>query len=390
MAEQQPQPMQQEAELIHLFRNVAQEISGVHTTTGAQGVAKITTSYQGDPKQCKEWIKSIEKYAILTQLGEDQRKLVAYQASKGAVSDFIKRYLQDHPRRTWQQLQEEKILRFSEVTVQQHALMLLRKVRQREGESVQVYAERIMSLAEDAFGGQGMQNQAIQDQLIGFFTDGLSQDFMKMKVMRDNPRNFQAAVDVSLTEQNLRKRFNLRSGKRESDWGNSSGHQPMEVDHVRPVQRCFECNKKGHIAQECRSRPKVNVVQGNPQARGFNIICWGCNKRRHILRDCRQEQSYGYGNQGPSRWYQGTSGKRHGSFHVEADGRGKNISTCKICLAGNANSCLIKVEKQKFRALVDSGADISLIRRDVYDSLKTKPTLIRQHTNVQSGTFMTL
>ena len=308
MAEQQPQPMQQEAELIHLFRNVAQEISGVHTVIGAQGVAKIITAYQGDPKQCKEWLKSIEKYAILTQLGEDQRKLVAYQASKGAVSDFIKRYLQDHPRRTWQQLQEEIILRFSEVTDPQHALMLLRKVRQKEGESVQVYAERIMSLAEDAFGGQGMQNQAIQDQLIGFFTDGLSQDFMKMKVMRDNPRNFQAAVDVSLTEQNLRKRFNLRSGKSEGTWGNSSGHQPMEVDHIRPAQRCFKCNKKGHIARDCRAKPKVNVVQGNQHARASNIICWGCNKRGHILRDCRQEQGNGYGNQGPNRWYHGSSG----------------------------------------------------------------------------------
>ena len=77
-------------------------------------------------------------------------------------------------------------------------------------------------------------------------------------------------------------------------------------------------------------------------------------------------------------------GKRNRSFHVEADGRGKNVSTYKICLAGNPNSCLIKVEKQKFRALVDSGADISLIRRDVYDSLRRKPKLIRQHTNVQS------
>ena len=58
MAGQQPQPMQQEAELIHLFRNVAQEISSeVHTTIGAQGVAKIITSYQGDPKQFKEWLK---------------------------------------------------------------------------------------------------------------------------------------------------------------------------------------------------------------------------------------------------------------------------------------------------------------------------------------------
>ena len=77
-------------------------------------------------------------------------------------------------------------------------------------------------------------------------------------------------------------------------------------------------------------------------------------------------------------------GKRHGSFHVETDGRGKNISTFKICLAGNPNSCLIKVEKQKFRGLVDSGADISLIRRDVYDSLRRKLKLIRQPTNVQS------
>ena len=76
--------------------------------------------------------------------------------------------------------------------------------------------------------------------------------------------------------------------------------------------------------------------------------------------------------------------KRHSSFNVEADGSDKNISTYKICLAGNPNSCLIKVKKQNFRALVDSGANISLIRMDFYDSLKKKPTLIRQHTNVQS------
>ena len=80
---------------------------------------------------------------------------------------------------------------------------------------------------------------------------------MKVKVMRDNSRNFQAAFDVSLTEQNLRKRFNLRSGKSESNWGDSSGHQPMEVDHIRPAQRCFKCNKKDHIARDCRVNPRL-------------------------------------------------------------------------------------------------------------------------------------
>lgn len=87
MDEQQREP---QAELVHLFRNVAHEISGLHTTIGAQGIAKIITSFEGDQKLCKEWLKSIEKYAILTQLCEDQKKLVAYLASKGAISDFIK------------------------------------------------------------------------------------------------------------------------------------------------------------------------------------------------------------------------------------------------------------------------------------------------------------
>ena len=286
MAEQEAQ-----AELIHLFRNVAHEISGVHTTIGAQGVAKIIPSYDGDPKQCKEWLKSIEKYAVLTQMGEDQRKLVAYQASKGAVSDFVKRYLQDNPGNTWPQLQEEIILRFSEVTDPQHALMLLRKVRQKEGESVQVYAERIMSLAEDAFGGQGMLNRPIQDQLVGFFTDGLYQDYMKMKVMRDNPRTFQGAVDIALTEQNLRKRFSLRSGKNQVNHETSSGHEPMEVDHLRSAKRCFHCNRKGHIAKDCRVKAKVNVVQAERPRHNPNIVCWGCNQRGHILRDCGQKEN---------------------------------------------------------------------------------------------------
>ena len=94
MAEHQPQPMQQEAELIHLFRNVAQEISGVHITIGAQGVAKIITSYQGDPKQCKEWLKSIQKYAILTQLCGHIRRDCRQEQSNGYGNQGLSRWYQ--------------------------------------------------------------------------------------------------------------------------------------------------------------------------------------------------------------------------------------------------------------------------------------------------------
>ena len=56
----------------------------------------------------------------------------------------------------------------------------------------------------------------------------------------------------------------------------------------------------------------------------------------------------------------------------------------KINLAGNPSSCLLKIEKQKFRALVDSGAEVSLMHERVYRSLKQAPKLTNKVINLQS------
>ena len=65
-----------------------------------------------------------------------------------------------------------------------------------------------MALSEDAFDNVGAADQ----QLIGFFINGLSHDDMMMKVMRDNPAMLQATIAVANAEQNLRRRIDLRSG----------------------------------------------------------------------------------------------------------------------------------------------------------------------------------
>ena len=64
---------------------------------------------------------------------------------------------------------------------------------------------------------------------------------------------------------------------------------------------------------------------------------------------------------------------------TDAKSENKNMSedipTYKINLAGTPNSCIIKIGKNKFRSLVDTGAEISLMHRWIYDSLKVKPKL---------------
>ena len=74
-------------------------------------------------------------------------------------------------------------------------------------------------------------------------------------------------------------------------------------------------------------------------------------------------------------------GKLVHSKHVEANGESKldnNMPIFKIELAYNPNSCIIKINKQKFYALLDSGDEVSLIHTRVYNSLKEKPKLKKQ------------
>ena len=94
-----------------------------------------------------------------------------------------------------------------------------------------------ITLAEEAFPNQ--QGPAIQRQLIDIFLDGLSEDYLKMKILRDNPNNLDAAIIAATNDQNVRTRFSLKTHHPVM-----SQEEPMDISHYRPMPRCFKCNKK--------------------------------------------------------------------------------------------------------------------------------------------------
>ena len=79
-------------------------------------------------------------------------------------------------------MKEQLSVRFSDVTDAQMALSLLRQTRQKTGETIHNYAERILSLVEDTYHNQG--GDAVERQLIDIFVDGLTNDQLKMKILR--------------------------------------------------------------------------------------------------------------------------------------------------------------------------------------------------------------
>ena len=165
---------------------------------------------------------------------------------------------------TWDQIKQLLAIRFSDVTDAQMALSLLRQVRQKQGETIQNSAEHILSLAEDAYDNQG--DNAVERQLIDIFVDGLQNDQLKMKILRDQPNTLQGALVVASNEMNLRNRVHLSQST-------SSKEQPMEVDHCRGQK--FRYRNRSH---------KVNSTESHRPP----IRCWNCGQHGQISRDCKQ------------------------------------------------------------------------------------------------------
>ena len=80
-----------------------------------------------------------------------------------------------------------------------------------------------------------------------------------------------------------------------------------------------------------------------------------------------------------------SAGKLEASLYCEANKeKVHDTSTYKISLAGNPNSCALKIGNQTYRGLVDSGASLSLLGLNVYKSLKQKPKITNHFVNLQS------
>ena len=57
----------------------------------------------------------------------------------------------------------------------------------------------------------------------------------------------------------------------------------------------------------------------------------------------------------------------------------------KINVSGSPNSCLLKIGKQRYRTLVDTGAECSLMHRRINDQLKNRPKLVNRKVCLQSA-----
>ncbi|BFZ00708.1 hypothetical protein BsWGS_03747 [Bradybaena similaris] len=263
-----------------VLRGIDSTLRQLKGAINSQEVNSRISPYHGDAKGFRIWIKEVEKLCTLLNLGDADKKAVAYQSSRGGVSDFLKRRGEEFPEDTWVQVKTELARRFAEITDGQHAFTVLKSVKQKSGESVQMYSEKLIALAEDAFVGQDMSNDCIDKLLIGFFVDGLQHNSLKFKLLRENPSTLGAAIETALKEENLMRRYQLRIGREDDHRFSTVDHEePMEVDQLRPARRRQDTQPHPRPV-DYHDRRRVNAVSSAP------LLRFNCGGPGHFARNC--------------------------------------------------------------------------------------------------------
>ena len=165
---------QVQREQIEISQGQLRQLSTISHLLGTQNAQASLIKYNGDPKKFQEWMRSLEKYALLVgATGSEGLKTLALQSSEGPVSDFLVRYFKNDRTCTWDRVLGELKARFADIVDSQHGLQVLRTTKQKCGEMVQVYAESLLRVAEQAWPDQPLDQALIQRQLIDIFIDGL-------------------------------------------------------------------------------------------------------------------------------------------------------------------------------------------------------------------------
>ena len=271
--------------------------------------------FSGDgAKSFKNWIKDMNQMAIVLGGDASSMKTLCARTLKDSPSDFFARICTSNDNVTWDQIQELFKTRYCDYTDTTLAQQNLRAIKQRPGESLQSYFERVGEIATEAFTDDDFKNNYVKQQLTDIYVDGLSNKHLARQLVKQGVKTIDEAFEKSIKAQVIDKSLKIRQ------LADNRDIQDMEIDMIvkqtAQQEKMYDeigsiIDKKFSEIMAIRNDTRPNNSNKDRQAQpAYNQsrnpnnryspdgvpLCNICLAPGHIARNCYQRQQQQYNN----------------------------------------------------------------------------------------------
>lgn len=254
MAEQGVPPFQ-----VHIpLQDLTESLDGLKRELRTGRLGKQIGQFNGDgSRRFRDWLTDVERIGQAVGANDEVYRLMCLETLKGPALDQFTRLMVARPQMPWADIVVALRQRYFDEADSHIALQKLNRLRQRKGESTMVFIERVRALAEEAYHGQDLAQGHIQTSMTGALINGILDDGVARRLIRDRPANFEAAATVAMREQQTAKQFAIRRGE---------DPEPMDVSQVmaHPAVARLEA-KIAHLEREAEARanhaPELTMEQ---------------------------------------------------------------------------------------------------------------------------------
>ena len=212
--QQQPQlaPVQHNADLP--ITVLTEHFTKLETELRAAGAHSRIGTFSGEGSGAKfvQWTKDLERHKVALNADDERMRFMALQTLSGQAVEYASSLINAEPSISWNNLKGKLHDRYNDRVDVLYARQRLKGIMQGEEESVQNFAQRLLSLAEESYPKQDLGQQLLQEQLTDIFIDGLQEPSMARRLIRVGPVTMKHALSLAQREETANRTYQLRRG----------------------------------------------------------------------------------------------------------------------------------------------------------------------------------